>query len=147
MSRTRNLRYSRAVLLFLFTMLSAVSFSTTIRATIHVADDSFGIKEYDDFHHVLHHLQHEALPKNDLAEIRSKSKDLIKLGEAVVKLGVPKGTKGEDADKFQSKLTEFSKALEKYGTDAESGTDADLKNSYGAVHEKFEELADMLPKK
>ena len=112
-----------------------------------LADEGFGVKEYDDFHHLLHQLQHEALPKNDLATIRSKAKELIKLGDAIVKLGVPKGTKGEDADTFQAKLGEFAKALEKYGSDAESGADADLKSSYSAVHEKFEELADRLPKK
>ena len=110
-------------------------------------DEEFGVKEYDDFHRVLHHLQHEALPKNDIATIRSRAKELIKLGAAIVKLGVPAGTKEANLEVFKKELERFAKALEKYGADAESGSDSDLKNSYGAVHDSFEELAVMLPRK
>ena len=35
----------------------------------------------------------------------------------------------------------------KFGADAESGTNADLKTSYSAVHDLFEDLAHMLPRK
>ena len=116
-------------------------------ATINVIDEEFGVKEYDDFHRVLHHLQHEALPKNDIATIRSRAKELIKLGAAIVKLGVPAGTKEANLEVFKKELEKFAKALEKYGAEAESGSDSDLKTSYSAVHDSFEELAVMLPRK
>ena len=108
--------------------------------------EGFGVKEYDDFHHVLHHLQHEALPKNDLATIRNRAEELVKLGDAIIKLGVPAKTKAEKVEEFKKELATFSNNLAKYGTDAKSGSDADLKKSYEAVHESFEELAEMLPR-
>ena len=109
--------------------------------------EHFGVKEYDEFHRVLHHLQHEALPKNDIATIRSRAKELNKLGDEILKLGVPEGTKAENVETFKKALATFRKALDKYGADAESGSDADLKKSYGAVHDSFEELAGLLPRK
>ena len=81
-----------------------------------------------------------------LATIRNSAKELITLGDAIVKLGVPAGTKEEKVESFKKGLEDFSKALFRYGADAESGSDANLKKSYEAVHESFEELAEMLPK-
>jgi hypothetical protein len=107
----------------------------------------FGIKEYDAFHDVLHPLEHEALPKGDFAKIRSQAKELIARGDAIVKLGVPGEIKAERAEEFKKHLDGFAKALVEFGTHAESGTDADLKTSYSAVHDLFEELAHMLPRK
>ena len=109
--------------------------------------EDFSVKEYDEFHRVLHALEHEALPKNDMATIRRRASELIKLGEAIVKLGVPAGTKSEDVENFKKELEKFKSALAKYGTDAESGSDTDLKKSYSAVHDSFEELVGMLPRK
>ena len=107
----------------------------------------FGVKEYDAFHDVLHPLEHEALPKGDFARIRAQAKELTKRGEAIVKLGVPNGIKAEKTEQFKKQLDEFSKALVKFSADAESGADADLKTSYSAVHDLFEDLAHMLPPK
>ena len=104
----------------------------------------FGVKEYDAFHDVLHPLEHEALPKGDFARIRSQAKELTKRGDAIVKLGVPKGIATDKTEQFKKQLDEFAKALVKFSTDAESGTDADLKTSYSAVHDLFEDLAHML---
>ncbi len=135
-----NLRFTVALALTLF--VAGTSFAAS--------DDkkhSFGFKEYDAFHDVLHPLEHEALPKGDYAKIRSDAKELIKRGDAIVKLGVPRGTKTESVEDFKKQLDEFAKALVKFGGDAESGTDADLKTSYSAVHDLFEELARMLPRK
>ena len=61
----------------------------------------FSVKEYDEFHKVLHPLEHEALPKNDFATIRAKSGELITLGQAITKLGVPRGTKQEHVEEFK----------------------------------------------
>lgn len=132
-----------SVRLVVITLVAVVSMATAINAM----DGHFSVKEYDDFHKVLHHLQHEALPKNDMATIRSHAKDLIKLGDTIVKVGVPKGTKAENTEKFKTELENFKTKLVKYGADAESGTDADLRTSYVAVHDSFETLAEMLPRK
>ena len=107
----------------------------------------FGVKEYDAFHDVLHPLEHEALPKGDFARIRSQAKELTTRGDAIVKLGVPKGIAAEKSEHFKKQLDAFAKALVKFSGDAESGTDADLKTSYSAVHDLFEDLAHMLPPK
>ena len=107
----------------------------------------FGVKEYDSFHEILHPLEHEALPKGDFAKIRSQANELRKRGDAIVKLGVPKGVKAEQVEAFKKHLDEFSAALVKFSSDAESGTDADLKTSFSAAHDLFEELAHMLPRK
>ena len=120
-------------------------FLVVLSATSAPFQHSFGVKEYDDFHAVLHPLQHEAFPKNDFATIRTRSKELIGLGDAILKLGVPRNTKAEHVEAFKKELEKFSQALVKFGVDAETGTDAELKTSYSAVHESFEELAGMLP--
>jgi len=109
--------------------------------------EGFGLKEYDEFHHVLHHLQHEALPKNDMATIRTKANELIQLGQRITSLGVPEGTKAEHVDNFKKELSRFDQALSKYGKDAKSGSDDELRKSYLVVHDSFEALADMLPPK
>lgn len=135
-----NLRYPIALALTL--LLAGISFAAS--------DDkkhSFGFKEYDAFHDLLHPLEHEALPKGDFAKIRADAKELIKRGDAIVKLGVPQGSKTESVEEFKKQLNEFAKALVKFKGDAESGTDTDLKTSYSAVHDIFEELARMLPRK
>lgn len=107
----------------------------------------FGVKEYDAFHDLLHPLEHEAVPKGDFARVRADAKELIKRGDAITKLGVPKGIKAEKIEEFKKHLNDFAAALVKFNSDAESGTDADLKTSFGAVHDLFEEMAHMLPRK
>jgi len=121
--------------LALIFLLTSISF---------VLADEFSVKEYNDFHRVLHQLQHEALPKNDFATIRNRAKELITLGDAIVKLGVPKGTKTENVDNVKKELKTFSEALINYGTASEKGSDAELKTSYEAVHERFEALAEIV---
>ena len=116
-------------------------------ASVSAWDGSFSVKEYHDFHEVLHQLQHEALPRNDIKTIRLRAPELIRLGNKIVKLGVPKGTKPGDVEKFKTGLADFKSKLAKYGSDAKSANDPDLRRSYEAVHDTFEELAQMLPKK
>jgi hypothetical protein len=106
----------------------------------------FSVKEYNEFHEVLHPLQHEALPKGDFATIRTRSGELVKHGKRIVKLGVPKGTKVEKQTDFKAGLAKFNAALVKFRNDAKSGSDAQLKASYRAVHDQFEDLAEMLPR-
>ena len=105
----------------------------------------FSIKEYDDFHRVLHPLEREALPKNDFAAIRSKATELIVLGESVVKLNVPAGVKSEHASEFKKELENFRGTLENFRSAAKSGTDDQLKSTFSAVHDSFEMLAALVP--
>ena len=107
----------------------------------------FGIKEYDEFHEVLHTLQHEALPAKDFQRIRSNSAELLKRGDAIVRLGVPKGLAAVRADAFRRELKKFKDALGKFRQRSEKGSDEQLEVSFGAVHDSFEMLAGMLPRK
>jgi len=121
--------------------------TAALALTLLLTGMGFGIKEYDAFHDVLHPLEHEALPKGDFARIRSQAKELSKRGDAIVKLGVPATIKAENKEQFKKHLDDFATALVKFSADAESATDADLKTSYSAVHDLFEELAHVLPRK
>jgi hypothetical protein len=117
--------------------------SCLISVTAFASD--FSVKEYDEFHNVLHPLEHEALPKNDFATIRARATELITLGQAITKLGIPRGTKQEHVEEFKKELKQFRTALTKFRSAAKSGTDQELKTSYSAVHDSFEMLAGMLP--
>ena len=107
----------------------------------------FSVKQYEQFHDVLHPLEHEALPKRDYRRIRAKSALLVKRGQAIIKLGVPARTGDDQKDEFAKGLKTFNKALARFKTDARNGTNAQLKTSYSAVHDSFEMLAAMLPRR
>lgn len=108
-------------------------------------DEHFSVKEYNEFHDVLHPLQHDALPKKDFKTIRDRAGELTIRGDAIVKLGVPAGV--SDPAEFEKELKNFSDALGKYKTDAVGASDNKLEESYLAVHDSFEMLASMLPRK
>ena len=145
----------RFCLLFIFafaTICSTAYLSSTGATTATNPQEGHGnkhgmsVKEYEEFHDVLRPLQHDALPAKDFARIRAQSSLLIKRGKALVKLGVPRGTKAEHKDEFAKGLTKFNKALAKFKADAKKGTDEQLTASYSAVHDSFEMLADWLPR-
>jgi hypothetical protein len=108
-------------------------------------DEHFSVKEYNEFHDVLHPLQHEALPNKDYKTIRARAGELTTLGDAIVKLGVPVGVKNNV--EFEMELKNFIDALAKFKTDATNASDEKLEESYLAVHDSFEMLASMLPRK
>jgi hypothetical protein len=107
--------------------------------------EHFSVKEYNEFHEVLHPLQHEALPNKDFKTIRARAGELTSLGEAIVKVGVVANVK--NAVEFEKELKNFSEGLAKFKTDAANANDAQLEVSYLAVHDSFEMLAGMLPRK
>jgi hypothetical protein len=109
------------------------------------ADEHFSVREYNIFHDVLHPLQHEALPKKDFKTIRAKAGELVAKGRAIVQLGIPRGV--EAIGEFAEGLKAFDKALTKFKTDARKKSDARLEQSYSAVHDAFETLASLLPRK
>lgn len=125
---------------FIATLICSLSISVAVFAS------DFSVKEYDEFHKVLHPLEHEALPKNDFATIRARAGELVTLGQAITKLGVPRATKRDDVEEFKKELKKFRSALTRFRSAAKSGTDEQLKTSYSAVHDSFEMLAAMLPR-
>jgi hypothetical protein len=128
-------------------ILSAILlFSAVLLLSPAALAEHFSVKEYEEFHDVLHPLEHEALPKGDFKTIRAQAAELARRGEAIVKLGVPAGVKKEHTEDFKEGLRKFASALARFKQDAGAGgTDAELKESYSAVHDSFEMLAALLP--
>jgi hypothetical protein len=114
-------------------------------STVGVAQHHFSAKEYEQFHDVLHPLEHEALPNKDYRRIRSQSGELVKRGKAVVKGGVPEALIEEKKTEFMAELKTFDAALNKFKNVARRGSNTKLKTSYSAVHDSFEKLMSMLP--
>ena len=109
--------------------------------------EHFSVKEYNQFHDVLRPLQHEALPSKDWGRIRLNAGELVKRGKAIAKVGVPAGLTKTRGDEFRKELKKFKSALNKFNRDAKTGADGDLEASFAAVHDSFEMLAGMLPRK
>ncbi|MGI8918116.1 MAG: hypothetical protein ACR2H6_05895 [Pyrinomonadaceae bacterium] len=110
------------------------------------AQHGFSVKQYEEFHDVLHPLEHEALPNNDFGRIRKHSATLFKHGREIVKFGVPDGTPDDKQAEFKKELAKFNSALAKFRIQARRGSNSQLKTSYSAVHDSFEMLAGMLPR-
>jgi hypothetical protein len=128
-------------------LLSSSLMAGAIFARAHHVDENFSVKEYNEFHRVLHPLQHEALPRKDFQRIRANAGELVKHGEAIVKLGVPSGTAEKSVEEFSKELKKFSDALAKFSEHAKAGTDDQLEAAFSSVHDSFEMLAGMLPRK
>lgn len=118
-----------------------------ILTPVGTAEDHFSVREYNVFHDLLHPLEHEALPAKDFQRIRSNAADLVRRGEAIVRVGVPNGTAERYREDFRKEMKKFKNALRKLRKDATRGTDAQLETSFSAVHDTFEMLAGMLPRK
>jgi len=115
--------------------------------TTGTAEEYFSVKEYNVFHDLLHPLEHEALPAKDFQRLRSNAAELVRRGEAIVRVGMPKGTAERYREDFSKELKKFKTALGKLRKHAKRGTDAQLEASFSAVHDSFEMLAGMLPRK
>jgi hypothetical protein len=63
-------RLSAAVLLLCFGTSAAA-----------ITQHHFSVKEYEEFHDVLHPLEHEALPNKDYRRIRLQAGELVKRGK------------------------------------------------------------------
>ena len=111
------------------------------------AEEHFSVREYNVFHDLLHPLVHEALPAKDFQRIRTNAADLVRRGDAIVRVGVPKGTAETHREEFRKELKKFKSALSRLQKDAKRGSDAQLEASFSAVHDSFEMLAGMLPRR
>jgi hypothetical protein len=132
-------------------ILTAIAFSLmtsgqTVRAaSVNPAEEHFSVSEYNLFHDVLHPLQHEALPKKDFKTIRARAAELVTRGRAIVRLGIPAGV--QEKSEFRQQLRQFESALTKFKAAARKGSEGQLEQSYNAVHDTFEMLASLLPRK
>jgi hypothetical protein len=124
--------------------VASVSHARGAAKNVTARDRGFSVIEYQSFHDVLYPLQHEALPQKDFKRIRAAAAKLVALGEAIVKVGVPRGVDKNRHQEFKAGLKTFGAALVKFKADADKGTDDQLKQSYSAVHDSFETLAAML---
>lgn len=113
-------------------------------ATNRAAQHGFSLKEYDEFHDVLHPLEHEALPRKDFKRIRAKSGLLVRRGRAIVKGGVPQSMIGARGEEFTKALKTFDVALTRFSSAARRGTNQQLKTTYSAVHDSYEMLVALL---
>lgn len=96
---------------------------------------------------MLHPLEHEALPNKDYRRIRSQAGELVKRGKAVVKGGVPEALVDQKREEFVAELKTFDGALNKLKSVARRGSNKKLATSYSAVHDSFEKLMGMLPRR
>lgn len=139
----KRLKIFTAIISTAIALTLAMAAQAASAATRHAIDEHFSVREYNLFHDVLHHLQHEALPNKDFKTIRAQAPELTTRGRAIVRLGVPAGV--ADKAEFQKQLKQFDKALTKFKADARRKSDTRLEESYTAVHDSFEMLASMLP--
>lgn len=105
-----------------------------------------GPKVYEEFHDVLHPLEHEALPNKDYRRIRAGAPELVKRGKAIVKSGVPATLTGDKRTEFVLEMSTFNAALNQLKSAARRSSNAKLARSYSAVHDSFEKLMHMLPR-
>jgi hypothetical protein len=126
---------------------AALTVLLLVAPTFAAVQHGFSVKQYEEFHDVLHPLEHEALPQGDYGRIRSNSNTLVKHGREIVKYGVPAGTAEDQQAEFKKELDKFNNALTRFQKHARRGSNAQLKTSYSAVHDSFEMLVSMLPRK
>lgn len=105
-----------------------------------------GPKVYEEFHDVLHPLEHEALPNKDYRRIRSQSGELVRRGKAIVKSGVPATLTGDKRTEFVLEMNTFNAALNQLKAAARRSNNTKLARSYSAVHDSFEKLMGMQPR-
>ena len=103
-------------------ILTALFATLLVAVPVGVAGQhGFSVKQYEEFHDVLHPLEHEALPKNDFKRIRSQSETLVKHGREIVKVGVPEGLAADEQAEFKKELAKFNSALNQFRTQARRG--------------------------
>src|SRR5687768_13440377 len=85
------------------------------------AGEHFSVREYNVFHDLLHPLEHEAVPAKDFQRIRTNAADLARRGDAIVRVGVPRGTAERYREDFRKELKKFKAALGKLRKDAKRG--------------------------
>lgn len=140
MANTVMKRTQVAVLLLMAVLTITFAAPHTTNAT---TPQRFVVEEYQIFYQLLGQLQREALPQRDFQRIRSSANELVARGKAIVKIRLGKGRKSEE---FSDARRKFDRALNAFKSDAKKGNDSRLSNSFTAVHDSFEGLADEAPR-
>lgn len=108
-------------------------------------EHNFGNRAFELFHDQLHPLQHDALPGADYKTMRARAADLVRAGQPLTKMRVPEDM--PDRAAFLKHQKEFTAALTRFRRAATRGTDEQLKTSFTVVHDSFEEMAQLLPRR
>ena len=85
------------------TIVAFVLMLTPVGAT----EEHFSVREYNVFHDLLHPLEHEAVPAKDFQRIRTNAADLVRRGDAIVRVGMPKATAERYRADFRKELKKF----------------------------------------
>jgi len=109
------------------------------------AEHNFGSVAFERFHDQLHPLQHDALPSADYKTMRERAAALVRAGQPLTKMRVPADM--PDRLAFLKHQKEFTAALTRFRRAATRGTNEQLKTSFTVVHDSFEEMAQLLPRK
>ena len=139
-----------SILICVTCIIVASSIITATPARRHTAQNAetehnFGNRAFELFHDQLHPLQHDALPSADYKTMRARAADLVRAGQPLTKMRVPSNMPERAA--FLKHQKEFTAALTKFRRAATRGTDEQLKTSFTVVHDSFEEMAHLLPRK
>ncbi len=134
----------KAIISLVFTMVIASGMLAEAREQKEKkSEPDFPLKEMAVFHHILHPLVHDALPKGDFAAIRARLDTLLAEANAIHKAKLPK--------KFAGRKQEFdngSKELVSQLTDMVAMKDivdeATMEKLFNDMHESFESLAELL---
>lgn len=106
------------------------------RATVSKA---FRRKIYDRFDDLLRPLLYGSPPQKEFRRIRRMSAEIVKVGEALVKQGVPKARNQRRRESVRL-LRRFDRALTVFRMAARADSDSRLEKSLAALDESFEEL-------
>ena len=100
---------------------------------------------YDRFDDLLRPLLYGAPPQKESRRIRRMSAEIVKVGEAIVRQGMPKARNQRHREKVRL-LRRFDRALTVFRTAARSHSDSGLERSLTALDEAFDDLeAAVLP--
>lgn len=101
------------------------------------------IKELDQFHETLYFLWHKALPERNYEAIK-KTAPVIKAEiDSLMKVPVPTGCK-IDKEEFEKRKAALKDAVYGFAETCEKGSEDDIDKSLRAVHDRFEELNQLL---
>jgi hypothetical protein len=118
-----------------------------VTVSVAVSASDFSVREYNEFHDVLHPLEHEALPSKKLRANQVECRRICETRQSDCAARSTKNTDPGHAQAFRAELKKFKGALDRFKRDARDGTDTQLENSFSAVHDSFEMLVGMLPRK
>ncbi len=97
----------------------------------------------DDYHRVLRPLMHQALPNQDVAAFKANAAALLQSAEKVAAAEIPEkfAAQKEHITGLTNTLLEKTRSFHDC---CQSGTDAEIFESFTAAHDNYETLADVV---